>query len=143
MTDAESRATAVPRRVGGSSLAFVSAHGIKGHTDLSFEDAFALAKLVLEEGGGPVSCRGRGAVIKKPTETALMRRGLIEVHGSSEFTQRIYVQLIIDGRITDLLDVKFATARAIPKSVTERSRWAAVASQAAFDLVATYLPEST
>ena len=64
-----------PRRVGGSP-AFVAAHGISDHSDLSFDQAYTLTKLVLEEGGGPVSCRGRGAVIKKPTETTLGKSGV-------------------------------------------------------------------
>lgn len=141
MVVAEGRGTS-PRRVGGTSLAFVAAHGIAGHTDLSFEHAYELAKLVLEEGGGPVSCRGKGAVIKKPTETALMKRGLIEVDASSEFTQRFYVQLNIDGRVSELLDAKFAGVRVTPVSANERLKFAAVATQAAFDLVASHLPDS-
>jgi hypothetical protein len=132
-----------PRRVGGSP-AFVTAHGIKDHSDLSFEQAYALTKLVLEEGGGPVSCRGKGAVIKKPIQTALVRRGLIEVHGSSEFTQRSYIQLNIDGHVRKLLDAKFGVGVKVrPLSVTKNLRWPAVATQAAFDLVAMYFPEST
>jgi hypothetical protein len=41
------------RRVGGSP-AFIAAHGITDHSDLSFDHAYTLTKLVLEEGGGPV-----------------------------------------------------------------------------------------
>ena len=131
-----------PRRVGGTNLAFIAANGIMDHGDLSFEHAYALAKLVLDDGGGPVSCRGQGAVIKKPTETALMNQGLIEVQASSEFTQRFYAQLSVDGRISELLDAKFAGVRVTPLSAKEHLRWAAVATQAAFDLVAAHLPES-
>jgi hypothetical protein len=130
-------------RFGGTSLTFVTARGIMDHSDLSFELAYALTKLVLEEGGGPVSCRGRGAVIKKPMETALVNRGLIEVHGSSEFTQRSYITLSVDGRLSELLDAKFAGVKITPLYATERLKWAAVATQAAFDLVATHLPGST
>ena len=126
-----------PRRIGGSP-AYVSAHEIRNRSDLSFEQAYALTKLVLEEGGGPVSCRGKGAVIKKPIETALVRRGLIEVQGSSDFNQRVYVELNVDGRVFELLHSKYAGITVIPKSVTERSKWTAVATQAAFDLVARY-----
>jgi len=131
---------ASPRRVGGTDLAFIAAHGITDHSGLSFEHAYVLAKLVLEEGGGPVSCRGRGAAIKKPTEKALMDRGLIEVEASSEFTQRFYVHLNVDGRITELLDAKFAGVKVTPLATNENLRWAAVATQAAFDLVAASLP---
>lgn len=135
--------TTGPRRVGGSP-AFVAAHGIKDNSDLSFADAYALTKLVLEEGGGPVSCRGRGAAIKKPTETALMKLGLIEVQGGSEFTQRVYMQMTVDDHMRELLDDKFvADVKIKPWYATERLRWAAVATQAAFDLVAKYLPRPT
>jgi hypothetical protein len=131
------------RRVGGSP-AFVAAHGIKDNSDLSFADAYALTKLVLEEGGGPVSCRGRGAVIKKPTETALISLGLIEVDGSSEFTQYYYIELNIRGDIRELLDAKFPPSlKLTPRAADERLRWTAVATQAAFDLVAKYLPGPT
>lgn len=129
-----------PPRIGGSNLAFTSAHGIKNQSDLSFEDAYALAKLVLEEGGGPVSCRGKGSVIKKPTETKLVQRGLIELHGASEFTQRVYVELNVDGRVSELLDARFAGVKVAPVSATERLKWTAVATRAAFDLVASHLP---
>jgi hypothetical protein len=135
--------TASPRRVGGSP-AFVAAHGIKDHSDISFADAYALTKLVLEEGGGPVSCRGKTSVIKKPTETALVNLGLIEVHGSSEFTQRYYIELNIRGDVRGLLDAKFPPGvKLTARSIDERLRWAAVATRAAFDLVATYLPGMT
>ena len=130
-----------PRRVGGTP-AFVAARGIMDHSDLSFEDAYVLTRLVLEEGGGPVSCKGRDAVIKKPTATTLVNRGLIEVDACSEFTQLGYVHLNIDGRISELLDAKFAGVKYIPRAAHEHLKWAAVATKAAFDLVAAYLPKS-
>jgi hypothetical protein len=128
-----------PKRVGGNP-AFVAAHGIVDKAGLSFEDAYALARLVLVEGGGPVSSRGRNAFLKKPTEVALMERELIEVDAGSEYTQRVYLQLGIDGRISELLDAKYSGIKITPNSVTERARWAAVATQKAFDLVAECLP---
>jgi hypothetical protein len=132
-----------PRRVGGSP-AFIAAHGIMNHSDLSFDQAYALTKLILENGGGPVPSRGRRAAIKKPVETALVNLGLIEVQGNSEFTQHFYLQLNIDGHVRELLDAKFAPeVRLTPRLATQRLRWAAVATQAGFDLVATYLPKST
>jgi len=129
-----------PLRVGGNP-AFVAAHGIKDKTGLSFEDAYALARLVLVEGGGPVSSRGRNAFLKKPTEDALMGKELIEVEADAEYTQRYYLQLSVDGRISELLDVKFSGVKITPRRVTERIRWVAVATQKAFDIVAECLPE--
>jgi hypothetical protein len=129
-----------PRRVGGNP-AFVAAHGIVDRTGLQFEDAYTLARLVLVEGGGPVSSRGRGAFLKKPAEDALMGTGLIEVDAGVEYTQRYYLQLSVDGRISELLDARYSGIKIMPKRVTERIRWAAVATQEAFDLVAECLPE--
>jgi len=128
-----------PSRVGGSP-AYVSAHGVVSRTGLSFADAYILTKLVLEEGGGPVKCRGKSAVIKKSTEDALMQLGLIEVHGSSEFTQRVFLELNVDTAVRELLDVRLGGVKITPVSVTERPKYAAVATQAAFDLVAKCLP---
>src|SRR5258707_11923131 len=75
MTD---KPAASPHRVGGTNLAFAAAHGVAERTGLSFEDAYLLARIVLHEGGGPVSCRGRGPMIKKPAEKAMMDPGLID-----------------------------------------------------------------
>ena len=130
MADSSSR----PSRVGGNTT-YVSAHGIADRTGLPFEDAYLLAKIVLEEGGGPVSCRGKGATLKKPTEERLVQSGLIKVDASSEFTQYVYLELNLDGPVRELLDAKFAGVRITPAYVTERARWAAVATQDAFDLV--------
>ena len=105
-----------PRQVGGNP-AFVAAHGIVDRTGLSFEDAYALARLVLVEGGGPVSCRGRNAFLMKPTEVTLMGLELIEVDAGSEYTQRFYLQLSVDGRISELLDAKYSGIKITPKSV--------------------------
>jgi hypothetical protein len=123
-----------PARVGGSP-AFIAAHEIRAKTGLAFEHAFALARLVLDEGGGPVPCRGRNAMIKKPAEKALGELGLISVDASSEFTQRVYLELSIDGRISELLDAKFSGVKITPVHAAEQAKWAAVATQAAFDLV--------
>lgn len=128
-----------PSHVGGSP-AYVSAHGVMGSTSLSFADAFILTKLVLEEGGGPVTCRGRNAVIKKPTENALLREGLIEIHGSSDFTQHAYLELNVDTAIRELLDKRLGGVKITPVSVAEKLRYVAVATQAAFDLVTKCLP---
>jgi len=79
MTESHARAL---HRVGGSP-AFVAGHGLSSNEDLPFEEAYALAKVVLENGGGPVTFTGRKATISKPTVTALTHRGLLEVIGSS------------------------------------------------------------
>lgn len=131
-----------PRRYSGNPT-FVTAHGIEADTGLPFEHAYALAKLVLEQGGGPVPYRGKGAPISTPTRKALMELGLIRVDTSSEFTQWAYTELNVDGRLGEMLDAKFIRAKLIPLYVTERTKWAAVATQAALDLVAKHLPAST
>lgn len=126
-------------RVGGSP-AYVSAHSVASRTGLSFEDAFILTRLVLQEGGGPVACRGRKAMIKKPTEKALMELGLIELHGASEFTQRVYIQLNVDSAIRELLDRRAGGVKVTPVELTEHVKFVAVATQTAFDLVSECLP---
>ena len=127
-----------PKHVGGSP-AFIAAHGITAKTGLTFEHAFALARLVLEEGGGPVPSRSRNAMIKKPAEKALMELGLISVEAASEFTQRVYLELNVNGRISELLDAKFSGIKITPAHAVERARWTAVATQEAFDLIGTCL----
>jgi hypothetical protein len=119
---------------------YSSAHGVASRTGLSFEDAFILTRLVLQEGGGPVACRGRKAMIKKPTEKALMELGLIELHGASEFTQRVYIQLNVDSAIRELLDRRAGGVKITPVEFTEHVKFVAVATQAAFDLVSECLP---
>jgi hypothetical protein len=109
-------------------------------TGLSFADAFVLTELVLDEGGGPVTCRGRSAVIKKPTENALLREGLIEIHGSSDFTQRAYLGLNVDTAIREVLDQRLGGVKITPVSVAEKLVYVAVATQVAFDLVTKCLP---
>ncbi|TVZ00011.1 hypothetical protein EAS64_38655 [Trebonia kvetii] len=118
-------------------MPFKAAHGIVKSTGLGFEHAYTLARLV--EGGGPVSCRGKNSFITKPAETALMRLGLIAVDASSEFTQRYYIDLNVGGPLGELLDAKFARPKLTAREATERARWSAVATQDAFDLVATSL----
>jgi hypothetical protein len=128
------------RAVGGKP-SFVAAHGIAGSgAELSFEQAYALTRLVLEHGGGPVPFKGKQAVITKATVVVLTHAGLVEVEGSSEFTQRVYVRLTVDGRISELLDVKYAGIIVKPLSAREKAQWLAVATQAGFDLVAKHLP---
>lgn len=85
-------------------------------------------------------CRGRSAAIKKPTENALLREGLIEIHGSSDFTQRAYLELNVDTAIRELFDKRLGGVKITPVSVTETLRYVAVATQAAFDLVTECLP---
>jgi hypothetical protein len=127
------------KRVGGNPV-FVSAHGIVNETELSFEQAYALAWLVLDEGGGPVSFAGKKAKLKKPMVTELTRRGLVEVVGWSEFTQRVHLELNVDGRVRELLDAKYAGVKITPVAAEQRARWYAQATQAAFNLVAKHVP---
>ncbi len=79
-------------------------------------------------------------MIKKPTENALLREGLIGIHGSSDFTQRVYLELNVDSAIRELLDKRLGGVRITPISVSEKLRYVAVATQAAFDLVTECLP---
>jgi hypothetical protein len=129
-----------PLRVGGSP-AFVAAHGIAAETHMAFDQAYALSRIVLDEGGGPVPFTGRTVIIRKLAVTALAKLGLLEVVGSSDFDQRAYVQLNVDGRLSELLDAKYAGVRISFGPAQEKLRWVAVATQQAFDLVARNLPK--
>ena len=71
-----------------------------------------------------------------------MESGLIRIDTSSEFTQWAYTELNVDGRLGEMLDAKFIHSKLIPLYVTERTKWAAVATQAALDLVAKHLSAS-
>jgi hypothetical protein len=127
------------KRIGGNPV-FVAAHGIGHETELPFEQAYALAWLVLDEGGGPVSFTGKKAKLKKPLVTELTRLGLMEVVGWSEFTQRVHLELNVDGRVRELLDAKYAGVKITPVVAGQRARWVAQATQAAFNLVAKHVP---
>ena len=128
-----------PRRVGGNP-AYVAAHAIAAETDLPFEHAYALARLVLDEGGGPVTFTGRKARLARSAVTALRNLGLVEQIGYSEFNQRVHVDLNVDGRVRELIDARYAGLKITPVQAQERVRWQAQATQAAFDLVAKHLP---
>ena len=80
-------------------------------------------------------------MIKKPTENALMQLGLIELHGVSEFTQRVYLQLNVDTAIRELLDRRAGGVKITPVEFAEHVKFVAVATQAAFDLVSEFLSE--
>lgn len=83
---------------------------------------------------------GKGAVINKAIVTVLTSAGLTEVEGSSDFIQRVHVRLTVDGRISDLLEAKYAGAIVEPISVRQQAKWFVCVTQASFDLVAGYLP---
>lgn len=128
-----------PIRVGGNP-AYVAAHGIAKEMELPFEYAYAVARLVLDEGGGPVSYTGKKAKFGKPAVTTLTSLGLVELVGYSEFTQRVHIDLNVDGRVQQMLDTRYAALKITPVAATERAKWLAQATQAAFDLVAKHVP---
>ena len=70
-----------------------------------------------------------------------MELGLIELHDASEFTQRVYIQLNVDSAIRELFDRRAGGVKITPVEFTEHVKFVAVATQAAFDLVAECLSE--
>jgi hypothetical protein len=121
--------------------AFVAAHGIANEgMGLSFDQAYALTCLVFDYGGGPITVKPRSGVIPKAIVVALTHAGLVEVEGSSQFTQRVHVRLSVGGRVGELLDAKYAGVVVTPIEAREKSHWLAVATRAGFDLVAKHLP---
>jgi acylphosphatase len=83
---------------------------------------------------------GKKAKLKKPMVTELTRRGLVEVVGWSEFTQRVHLELNVDGRVRELLDAKHTGVKITPVAAEQRARWLAQVTQAAFNLVAKHVP---
>jgi hypothetical protein len=63
--------------------------------DLTFKHAYALSRLVLELGGGPVKSKGRRAPIDSRTAGALRRRGYVEP-GGNEQGRRQYVSSVMN-----------------------------------------------
>lgn len=63
--------------------------------DLTFKHAYALSRLVLELGGGPVKSKGRHAPIGSRTAGALRRRGYVEL-GGNEQARRQYVSSVMN-----------------------------------------------
>jgi hypothetical protein len=60
-----------------------------------------------------------------------MELGLIELHGVSEFTQRVYLLLNVDSAVRELLDRRAGGVKATPVSFTEHAKLVAVGTQAA------------
>lgn len=118
-----------PRRVGGNP-AYVAAHGTANEMDLPFEHAYALARLVLDEGGGPVTFTGKKAKLAKPGVIALRNLGLVEQVGCSEFNQRVHIELNVDGRVQELIDARYSGLKITPLLAEERVKWLAQATQA-------------
>ncbi|MBB2923088.1 hypothetical protein [Cellulomonas cellasea] len=63
--------------------------------NLTFEQAYALTRLVLEHSGGPVPRKGVKAPIQPKTSAVLERRGLVERGGDQE-GHRLRVQSVLD-----------------------------------------------
>lgn len=61
---------------------------------------------------------------------ALTHTGLAEVEASSEFTQRVYVRLTVDARISELLDARYAGVIVDPVDVKQHAKWVVAATQA-------------
>jgi hypothetical protein len=121
----------------GGSPAFVAAHGIRGdRRDLTFEQAYGLARLVLELGGGPVPVRGKKAPLRRPTVRVLTQAGLVEQIGDSRVKEWFAIR---STRNYDPTGPAF-TAWATSHGADERTQWFAVATDAGAELVRSHLP---
>ena len=120
----------------GGSPAFVAAHGIRGaRRDLTFEQAYGLARLVLELGGGPVPVRGKKAPLRRPTVRVLTQAGLVEQIGDSRLKEWFVIR---STRSYDPAGPAF-TAWATSQGADERTQWFAVATDAGAELVRSHL----
>jgi hypothetical protein len=126
------------RRVGGSP-AYVAASTMSAAQRIPFELAYALARLVLEEGGGPVAFTGKKAVIQKPIVTALTKLGFIDVTSSAGFEQKVYLLLSVDRHLGELIETRQPGPTVTRGYVQDK---VAVATQAAFDIIAQHVPRA-
>ena len=132
-----------PPRVSGKP-SFVAAHAMTAaRPELSFDEAFALSRLVLERAGGPEPVTGKVAFMSKATATRLTTLGLAEIEGSSEFTQRVLVQLTADGRLSELLSTRLAGVVVTPVETRQKAKWLVAATAEGVELVAASLPSDT
>lgn len=126
-----------PRQIGGSPT-YVTASGIAAEGKTPFDQAYALARLVLDEGGGPVPFMGKKAVIKRPLITALSKLGLVDITSAAGFDQKVYLLMKIDKNLRKFIETSQAEVTVTPGFVENR---VAVANQEAFDLVAQHFPK--
>ncbi|RPF28891.1 hypothetical protein [Georgenia muralis] len=127
------------RRVGGAP-AFVAAHGIfRARRDLTFEQAYGLARLVLELGGGPVPVRGKKAPLRPPTVRVLTLAGLIEQIGDSQLKEWFAIRSTRNYDPTGPAFTTWATSH----GTDERTQWFAVATDAGAELVRDHVPGSS
>ena len=128
-----------PSRIGGTP-AYVTAHAmIAAGGDLSFEEAFALARLVIEHGGGPVPYTTKKAPLTRAIAKALNLAGYVEIQGAAEFGQVIYVERRLDPRLGELFGDPQVVSKIEPFVNRVRAKWMAAATQEGFDLVAHHL----
>ena len=107
--------------------------------DLSFEEAFALARLVIEHGGGPVPYTTKKAPLTRAIAKALNQAGYVEIQGAAEFQQLIFVERRLDPRLGELFGDPQVVSKIEPFVNRVRSKWMAAATQEGFDLVAAHL----
>lgn len=69
-----------PRKVAGSQVFRAASLIDRARDDVSFADAVVLARLVLEQGGGPVATRGKRAFTDTVTARRLARLELASLH---------------------------------------------------------------
>jgi hypothetical protein len=124
------------RRVGGSTV-YVTASGIAVSQAIPFDQAYALARLVLEDGGGPSAFSGKRADLKKPLVTALSKLGLVDITSSAGYERKVYLLLDVDSHLTEFIEPTQADGTLLPGYVQDK---VVVATQEAFDLVARHLP---
>ncbi|KAE8766142.1 GIY-YIG nuclease family protein [Georgenia thermotolerans] len=127
----------VDRPVGGKP-AFVAAHGIVAASDLTFDEAYGLARMVLElRGPVPVS-RKRSAQLPHAVIRRLTEKGFVEQLGQSQLTEWIEVQMVRNlaaGSHGDYSAVRRG------RGADERTQWFAVPTEAGSALVYGAMPE--
>lgn len=113
-------------RVGGKP-SFVAAHGIVKVTELTFEEAYGLARLVLELHGGPVAVSGKkSALLPRRVVRRLTELGYVEQLGESQIVEWLEVQ--VQRNFNPDRDLNYS-ALVRRRGATERAQWFAVATE--------------
>ena len=121
------------RRVGGSA-AYRTAHGVAASSAVPFADAYALSKLVLEHGGGPVPLSGRRAPFDRATAMRLVKAGLAELGGEGRVRQAPVVTSIEKLNPSTAASQEY-TATAVSQVTSERLVRSVIVSDAGLSLV--------
>lgn len=116
------------------SAAYRAAHAVVAANAMPFADAYALSKLVLEHGGGPVPLSGRRAPFDRATAMRLVKAGLAELGGEGRVRLNPVVTSIENLHPSASAPQEY-TATAVSHVTSERLVRSVIVSDAGLSLV--------